>query len=362
MKTLTLSTLILFFLSIVSTAVHAQNVTIPDANFKAYLVGNAAINTNGDTEIQVGEASAFTGGIIVPGLSIADLTGIEAFINITLLWCSNNQLTNLDMSANTALTELQCALNPLMSLDVSANIALTNLYCANNQLTNLDLSTNTALSLLSCFDNPLTNLNLTTSTALTELYCWNDSLTSLDLSANTALLILYCNNNQLTSLNLTTNTALTELYCTENQLTSLNIANGNNTNIITSLFDATNNPNLSCIQVDDVVYSTTTWTNIDSTASFSTFCTPVSINKLEDNKLTNVQVYPNPTSKNVSINLNKNYKEITILVTNTIGQVILSKQYTEKQFINLDLERNSGVYFVTILTEEGTSKTKVIKA
>ena len=38
-----------------------QNVNIPDANFKAYLVGNAAINTNGDTEIQVSEAAAFNG-------------------------------------------------------------------------------------------------------------------------------------------------------------------------------------------------------------------------------------------------------------------------------------------------------------
>ena len=27
-----------------------QNVNIPDTNFKAYLVGNIAINTNGDTE------------------------------------------------------------------------------------------------------------------------------------------------------------------------------------------------------------------------------------------------------------------------------------------------------------------------
>jgi hypothetical protein len=40
-----------------------QNVNIPDANFKAYLVGNTAINTNGDTEIQVSEATAFTGTI-----------------------------------------------------------------------------------------------------------------------------------------------------------------------------------------------------------------------------------------------------------------------------------------------------------
>ena len=41
-----------------------QNVNIPDANFKTYLVGNTAINTNGDTEIQLSEASVFSGRII----------------------------------------------------------------------------------------------------------------------------------------------------------------------------------------------------------------------------------------------------------------------------------------------------------
>ena len=37
-------------------------------------------------------------------------------------------------------------------------------------------------------------------------------------------------------------------------------------------FDALDNPNLSCIEVDDVNYSTTNWTNIDSWANFSTDC------------------------------------------------------------------------------------------
>ncbi|MGB1019450.1 MAG: hypothetical protein ACPGVH_10260, partial [Chitinophagales bacterium] len=54
-------------------------VTIPDANFKAYLVGNALINTNGNTEIECSEASAFSGTMNCGNLSISDLTGIESF-------------------------------------------------------------------------------------------------------------------------------------------------------------------------------------------------------------------------------------------------------------------------------------------
>lgn len=45
----------------------AQDVTIPDSIFKSSLVSNTLINTNFDTEIQVSEALAFTGGIYVGG-------------------------------------------------------------------------------------------------------------------------------------------------------------------------------------------------------------------------------------------------------------------------------------------------------
>ena len=86
----------------------AQEIDIPDANFKAYLVGNVYINTNGDDEIQASEASAYTGGIYCQSIYISSLTGIEAFTALTELYCSSNKLTFLDVSKNTALTYLYC--------------------------------------------------------------------------------------------------------------------------------------------------------------------------------------------------------------------------------------------------------------
>jgi len=59
-----LATVLLSF----SFGIYAQIVNIPDANVKDYLAGYVAINTNSDTEIQVNEASTFS--------------GIEAFINL----------------------------------------------------------------------------------------------------------------------------------------------------------------------------------------------------------------------------------------------------------------------------------------
>ena len=62
-----------------------QNVNIPNANFKAYLVGNTAINTNGDNQIQVSEASAFNGTINCSAMNISNLTGIEALVGLILI-------------------------------------------------------------------------------------------------------------------------------------------------------------------------------------------------------------------------------------------------------------------------------------
>jgi Leucine-rich repeat (LRR) protein len=251
-----------------------QNVNIPDVNFKAYLLGNSLINTNGDTEIQVSEAAAFTGTIYCQSMGISNLTGIEAFTALTWLECSYNQLTSLNVSQNTALGLLSCSFNQLTSLDVSQNTALTYLWCESNQLTSLNLSQNTALTSLYCYSNQLDSLNVSQNTALTSLYCDSNQLTSLDVSQNTALTQLRCYNNQLTSLNISQNTALTYLECDGNQLTSLDVRNGNNTNF--NDFYATNNPNLYCIDVDDDAFSTFNWTGsnfgFDSQSYFSNNC------------------------------------------------------------------------------------------
>jgi hypothetical protein len=196
-----------------------QVVNIPDANFKKYLIGNKDINTNGDNEIQLSEASSFEGDMDCSEMNISNLKGIEAFTALTKLNCVYNKLTSLDVSKNTALTYLACWENQLTSLDVSKNTALASFWCLKNNLTSLDLSKNTALIELACWGNPLTSLDVSKNTALDILACWENQLTSLDVSKNTALTILYCYTNQLTILDVSTNTALIELACAYNYLT-----------------------------------------------------------------------------------------------------------------------------------------------
>lgn len=55
----------------------AQNVNIPDTKFKAYLLADKAINTNGDNEIQVSEAKSFNDRIYVLGKEIKDFRDMK---------------------------------------------------------------------------------------------------------------------------------------------------------------------------------------------------------------------------------------------------------------------------------------------
>jgi Leucine-rich repeat (LRR) protein len=65
---------------------------------------------------------------------IDHVTGIEWLSSLTNFYCSGNNLTNLDVSANTALAGLDCHDNDLTSLNVSANTALSYLDCHDNPL------------------------------------------------------------------------------------------------------------------------------------------------------------------------------------------------------------------------------------
>ena len=198
-----------------------NGTTFPDSNFRDLV--SADFDKNSDGFLSAAEIGAVT-DIRCRWQCIASLKGIEYFTSLQTLDCYSNQLTSLDLSANTALTTLNCGNNWLTSLNVSANTALTNLDCYNNELTFLELSANTALTSLDCSKNQLTSLDLSANMALTALDCRNNQLASLDLSSNTSLTSFNCNGNQLASLDLSANTALTTLYCNNNQLDSLDVS------------------------------------------------------------------------------------------------------------------------------------------
>ena len=207
-------------IAVQSAGVAIDDTNFPDANFRTVV---KKFDTNQDSSLSDTEIAAVK-KINCSNKGITNLKGIEYFTSLNILLCTDNQLTALDVSENTALTELDCRFNKLTALDVSKNTALTILECNANRLTALDVSKNTALTELDCSFNELTALDVSKNTALTALDCSINKLTALDVSKNTALTKLYCNENRLTALDVSKNTALLYLICVVNQLTSLDVS------------------------------------------------------------------------------------------------------------------------------------------
>jgi hypothetical protein len=176
-----------------------------------------------------------------------------------------------------------------------------------------------------------------------------------------ALTYLYCYDNQLTSLDVSNNIALTLFWCYNNQLTSLDVRNGNNTNLESSStfgpFNSENNPNLSCIFVDDVAYSSANWTNIDPASTFVNNEAECAALSIEDNTFgLGVSVYPNPTDNYLFIEGNKN--PISISIYNLLGKKVMSAKNTNRIDVK---ELSSGVYIIRISDGIGQTDRKFIK-
>ncbi|MBR6581033.1 MAG: leucine-rich repeat domain-containing protein [Ruminococcus sp.] len=156
----------------------------PDKAFRQYITERVDDDQNGRLSYSeaMGESTMH-----ISESGISDLTGLQYFKNLYVLECSDNDLTQLDISENKALTHLNCENNNLTALDTSNNPFLYVLFCKQNNLTNLDVTNNTKLAALWCSGNQLTTLDVSKNTALKDLGCKNNQLTSLDLSNNKVL-------------------------------------------------------------------------------------------------------------------------------------------------------------------------------
>ncbi|MCL3780488.1 T9SS type A sorting domain-containing protein [Prolixibacteraceae bacterium JC049] len=202
----------------------AQNVNIPDANFKAALVANNQINTNGDDEISVVEASSFRGYMDVERKNISDMTGIEKFVNLVGLNCNNNTIKSLNLGECINLLSLKCTQNSLENLDLSKNTKLRLVEVFSNyNLSHIELGNNPNLSQLNVIRNKLSSLDVTSLPNLRYLFCSSNKIENLDITQNQKLISLSCGNNRLGFLDVSHNLDLQYLICDGMRLKSLNV-------------------------------------------------------------------------------------------------------------------------------------------
>ena len=380
-----LLTLILASTTIIS---FAQTTAIPDPSFEAYLVAEG-FDTDGVINGQILTADAQNiDTIVIPAPNVSTFAGMETFTNLKYLSISGFNGNSVDLQGLVSLETLHITysaidsvfFNPNMPLK-SINIYTTNLVyldlteCpqlnwlsakrsqldsinlnANNLLSNLDLSWNELtyinvdfninLKYLSMPNNHLKSINTSNLDSLLSINLIVNELTSLDVSHNQLLNFFMCDTNQIEKLDVSQNPLLAYLYCNNNNLNELNLQNGSNHLIAGFGFKAENNPNLTCIQVDSVSYSNNTWTNIDPQSYFSTYC-GYDLG-IEDLKTQTLRLFPNPTSKEFTVQLPEVIQQGTLQIFNAMGQEVFRENIVNQSELQLNINQPAGFYFVKV--------------
>lgn len=404
------STFLFLIIVLFSIPIVAQITVIPDPKFEQKLINlgydnsinGGVITANIDTITNLDLSSTW------PNDKMSDPTGLEDFTSLEYLNISNNLLSDtLDLTNNVNLISLDantnqsldyinvsncpnlkfmyCSWTSMNYLDISnntllevldypayntANLNFTNnpnlkiltLYSTNSNITSLDFSSNPLLEeLFLTGAGNVNSLNVTNNLNLKKLVFDGSLITSLNLSNNTALERLSLHQHKLSSLNLVNNTSLNNLVCKNygSELTCLNIKNGNN-QLITN-FDARDNYALTCIQVDNVIWSFNNWNDKDVTASYNTDCGNPCVVGINEQELNNFSYYPNPTSNSITIDLGETKTNINATIKNTLGQVILNKTFNSTNIITLDIDAPKGIYFVQLAIKDKVYTKKIIK-
>lgn len=147
---------------------------------------------------------------------------------------------------------------------------------------------------------------------------------------------------------------------------SLNVAENGDvfyTNLVGQIFRCRNNkvallaeinPNLTCIQVDDIAYSTANWTSIDAQTSFNINCGGSSANVITED-FEEFSIYPNPVEQELRVATTFDIHSIAVF--NPGGKLIFKGKGEILNLAHLD----TGIYFLKIHTSGGVFSRKIVK-
>ncbi len=382
----------LFVAFVLSTsAACAQYTAIPDTNFETAL--SEYDDIPGDNKVPTANISELT-TLIISSKEIADLTGIEDFTALETLNCYDNSLTTIDLSKNTNLVTLNCSKNSLTALDITNNILLKYLYFSYNyNINTIDFSQNVKLNTVQChsigvtsFDitknvdledfqaayADITELDVTNNLKLKKLSIQSSDIKNIDLSKNTALTFLQCAWSKLTTLDLSNNLELTGIvmsvtdikemdfskhtklsyFVGNSKLEYLNLKNGNNKNFTTP--PTYSNSLLTCVQVDDPVYSAENWSDNNGQIIFSSEPCSSSLTYVPDDNFEQALIdlgYDNGLNNYV---LTSNISELTTLT-------IKSKEITDLTGIeDFTALENLNCYDNSLSTIDLSKNTKLV--
>ena len=202
-----------------------QTISIPDANFEQALI-DLGIDSDGQVNGSVAteDISPVT-TLDVSSKSIQTLTGIEGFVNLEDLNCSNNVIQSLNLNNNAKLERLLCNGNRIEALSVRSNPELRFLRAGKNLIGEINLSDNTKLEQAYLNDNLLTSLNVRSNANLKVLDCSSNLLQTINVTDNLLLEQLDFSTNSIPEIDLFQNFYLASLDISDNPLTSIILFN-----------------------------------------------------------------------------------------------------------------------------------------
>ena len=267
----------------------------PDDAFRAHLSKKFDKDGNGTlSATEIGNIKVIED---VPGV-MTSAKGVEYLTALKELRLGDQQLTELDISANKALRCLDISNNQIDSLEVRGFSSLEWINAWNNGMTSLTIVNCAVLDYVEASDNALTSFDIRNCPALTDLRisgdlgslaltpdkgvkgirnlsvsncglnsldisgcpkiemmdCWHNNLTTLDVSMVTVPMSLDCTYNPLTSIKL--NRTMEYLSCSDTQLASIDLSGcsrlitlGVANTPLTSI-DLSHNPKLIALGVD----------------------------------------------------------------------------------------------------------------
>jgi len=206
---------------------------------------------------------------------------------------------------------------------------------------------NGAIEVVSSGINDLTGIGAFVN--LKELRCDNNPFTHIDLSKNKELVLVSFVFNHLKALDLSNNKKLESVFCNASNIESINIQNGYNTQI--KAFVALNNPNLKCIQVDNVAASIANLKFlIDATAEYSEDCYSAAAIQPK-NIRTTINIFPNPVNDLLHVDCSgwSLSTKINIKIFDIYSKEIMSTSVQSLPTNIIELSAlNSGLYLLEI--------------
>ncbi len=195
------------------------------------------------------------------------------------------------------------------------------------------------------YDNPPLDDFVPTSAieSITSLFLENKSIVDMTgIEDFVGLNLIDLTGNFIEDLDLSQNINLERIDVYNNNLNTLNIKNGNLYNILS--FNAQLNPNLTCIDVDDVSYANANLLFIDSQTQFSENCESLSITSTPNLIFS---FYPNPIKNQLHIKMITS-SAYDVKIYNSYGKILHSETSSLPELTINTSHLISGIYFIKV--------------